>query len=1036
MRAVCVTARLCIMALAVMIVMAVSALESTAYDTATGVKPEVQAKQTVDSQTRSISNFEILREPDCRYEEIADILIAELGLTAGDLSEQNDTTDQIIIGDISNSTIATLAADFNVSAADLGEEGYSLVSRPNPESSNGSWIVFILGAEGGSRGVLQGAYTLLDLLEENGNDEIGNYRIRDYPDRPFRCLMHWIQGVSGDGAAWVVAKKARIEEIAGTGCNALFLGSSDFWRMDTVHTDGELIGRWMNETAYWSRYYGMEPIPEVWACPYAVRIQHPLWREGECIKDDTFNVVYDGEGYVLEAAIPPFDNDAHNMDLESGETWPDGWTCSNNWLGWSYLTGDDRYLHFSGSNSTYPQQIWNASELEPGSFYVLECVFSDVDTAHASDFSPWLMVRVKNTEGDWHFIFHEEILDRTGSVTRDFFFWTPPDSANAPDGYPGNWDQNDFHPYYDHIEEIGIMIYRNQCDAIEFNVHGLFLERRAGALRNVMLDPNNELDLTITDMAGSPYAEDADYTIDLPDEELHWRMPTHRYDGFGNPINNITSIQWINEVDIPSQVLVSYTAGVPADWWPGGQKTTMCLKNEEYLDYIKDVLEDFYEPYDVDVGGLADYTLNPKYLDIRIDEVRGTNRCGRCADFDANGEEIQDNHFHFTDYIATFQGMLDDLALEYPAAAQTKLIVSDNMLSRFRNGKYPGYQFRFGGPWGGIPAGHLAVLENVGNDIIFTMTHVDCANEARNAGWPGVDCATGQDNIFVIPTMQSETGSSQGHPEDWATNPTWYEDDALGFMSLDYDEDHTETQERLLDYAWKRHRNPDATLQAYENNIFLTDDAGGNTVSIDENETLNFCPFGHNEKRNPDTNDYTITYANINWGVGGPSDVYSILNHDDISHAFESEGSFDVTLTIMVEPPGGGNPIPYSAAIPVDVADTDPDPPPGSKDDPIIEGSNVDLPDRYALHQNNPNPFNPSTTIHFDLPEPIAVKLAIYNIKGELVRTLVDERMTAGAKTVDWDGKNNLGSDVASGIYFYRIMTNAYVESRKMILIR
>jgi len=75
----------------------------------------------------------------------------------------------------------------------------------------------------------------------------------------------------------------------------------------------------------------------------------------------------------------------------------------------------------------------------------------------------------------------------------------------------------------------------------------------------------------------------------------------------------------------------------------------------------------------------------------------------------------------------------------------------------------------------------------------------------------------------------------------------------------------------------------------------------------------------------------------------------------------------------------------------------------------------------FALEQNQPNPFNPSTTIRFGLPAEGAVVLAVYSATGQLVRTLVDETLTAGAHDVAWNGLDERGRTVASGVYLYRI---------------
>jgi len=96
----------------------------------------------------------------------------------------------------------------------------------------------------------------------------------------------------------------------------------------------------------------------------------------------------------------------------------------------------------------------------------------------------------------------------------------------------------------------------------------------------------------------------------------------------------------------------------------------------------------------------------------------------------------------------------------------------------------------------------------------------------------------------------------------------------------------------------------------------------------------------------------------------------------------------------------------------------------------------VQLPQQLTLIQNYPNPFNPTTTIRYGLPRSCRVNLRIINTRGQTVRTLVDEEKTAGWYTVTWDGKNESGQQVSSGIYLYLLETNEGSILKKMTLIR
>ena len=90
----------------------------------------------------------------------------------------------------------------------------------------------------------------------------------------------------------------------------------------------------------------------------------------------------------------------------------------------------------------------------------------------------------------------------------------------------------------------------------------------------------------------------------------------------------------------------------------------------------------------------------------------------------------------------------------------------------------------------------------------------------------------------------------------------------------------------------------------------------------------------------------------------------------------------------------------------------------------------------FQLLQNYPNPFNPQTEIAYTLPEDSHVKLAIYNTLGQEVKVLVDEYQNAGKRKVIWDGLNENGEKVASGIYFYKLDAGGSVQTKKMSLIK
>jgi hypothetical protein len=88
------------------------------------------------------------------------------------------------------------------------------------------------------------------------------------------------------------------------------------------------------------------------------------------------------------------------------------------------------------------------------------------------------------------------------------------------------------------------------------------------------------------------------------------------------------------------------------------------------------------------------------------------------------------------------------------------------------------------------------------------------------------------------------------------------------------------------------------------------------------------------------------------------------------------------------------------------------------------------------LDQNHPNPFNPSTTIRYCLPNGSGVKLEVYDVSGKRILCLVDSQQEKGAYIIEWNGKDGQGSAVGSGVYFYRLTVGKQTISKKMVLLR
>jgi len=96
-----------------------------------------------------------------------------------------------------------------------------------------------------------------------------------------------------------------------------------------------------------------------------------------------------------------------------------------------------------------------------------------------------------------------------------------------------------------------------------------------------------------------------------------------------------------------------------------------------------------------------------------------------------------------------------------------------------------------------------------------------------------------------------------------------------------------------------------------------------------------------------------------------------------------------------------------------------------------IKNINAEIPEYFSLSQNYPNPFNPNTKIQFALPQKSFTKLIVYDYLGREITTLVNEQLNAGIYEADFDGSN-----LSSGVYYYRLTAGDFIETKKMILVK
>ncbi|UCG52132.1 MAG: choice-of-anchor D domain-containing protein, partial [Candidatus Latescibacterota bacterium] len=180
--------------------------------------------------------------------------------------------------------------------------------------------------------------------------------------------------------------------------------------------------------------------------------------------------------------------------------------------------------------------------------------------------------------------------------------------------------------------------------------------------------------------------------------------------------------------------------------------------------------------------------------------------------------------------------------------------------------------------------------------------------------------------------------------------------------------------------------------------------------------------------------DTTFTIENTGGGTLTGTVSESCPDYDIISGGgpYSLGAGQSVVVTLRFEPMSEGEKlctVETGDALCSDVSCT------GVGDDPL-SGVGTTGPLAFALDQNHPNPFNPTTRIRFSLDQDSMVRLVIYDVSGTRVRTLVNRHMNAGTYTEEWNARDDQGRSVASGIYFYRLSSGKRTLTRKAVLLR
>jgi hypothetical protein len=172
------------------------------------------------------------------------------------------------------------------------------------------------------------------------------------------------------------------------------------------------------------------------------------------------------------------------------------------------------------------------------------------------------------------------------------------------------------------------------------------------------------------------------------------------------------------------------------------------------------------------------------------------------------------------------------------------------------------------------------------------------------------------------------------------------------------------------------------------------------------------------------------------------TEIVGIINQGDIIHVqnesqtkiiqFTATGTitpYDPMHGIFYEPASfsfsSSNGIPFLDNEPVTFINTS-----------VSTGLDDEVEMNFSLHQNHPNPFNPVTTLQYDLPEDALVNITIYDMMGRVVSNLVSTQQNAGYKSIQWNATNNIGQPVSAGLYLYTIQAGKFRQTKKMVLLK
>jgi hypothetical protein len=292
------------------------------------------------------------------------------------------------------------------------------------------------------------------------------------------------------------------------------------------------------------------------------------------------------------------------------------------------------------------------------------------------------------------------------------------------------------------------------------------------------------------------------------------------------------------------------------------------------------------------------------------------------------------------------------------------------------------------------------------------------------------EATVGLDTILVA---NGETGESQYWYHYFKTIPDYTIKEDLERFKSEPNPDGL----RQLEPGWHKETslvNKD-TVIAWNNIAPVNFDwvsAASDTIKISQTNVGDTYELKWSESKDVDidTIDYLL-YAQI--GVYPAEEVYDTTS-TSVQITYE-----EFLENVFEETPGNGVTVKFSVSA-TDGKDTVK----VSGDDRVVYVNRYEylstetegIPINFALHENYPNPFNPTTTLRFDLPDISDVTLTIYNMLGQRVRTFNMNDTSAGYHSIKWDATNDYGDPVGAGVYLYQLRANQFVKTRKMVLLK